>query len=136
MRAGVPERGGEQQQDPLAEYDGEGCLVALNLFAQVHNVLLQRGIQELREAYPAATIAYADYFAVYLQMLGDERKLGFDGDGEGGAALAKACCGVGGGKYNVDLDRMCGAPGRRSAPGRVGLSAGTGSTSRSTPTGF
>ncbi|EAZ23725.1 hypothetical protein OsJ_07429 [Oryza sativa Japonica Group] len=33
-----------------AAYDGNGCLVGLNLFAQMHNVLLQQGIRELRRS--------------------------------------------------------------------------------------
>ncbi|VAH07184.1 unnamed protein product [Triticum turgidum subsp. durum] len=35
-----------------------------------------------------------------------------DGDGcLGGAALRRACCGAGGGEYNFDHNRLCGAPG-------------------------
>ncbi|KAF0936136.1 hypothetical protein E2562_038862 [Oryza meyeriana var. granulata] len=92
-----------------AAYDGNGCLVGLNLFAQMHNVLLQQGIRELRRSYPAATIAYADYFNAYVRMLEGAREMGFDG-----AAVTKACCSAGGGdgsKYNFDMERMCGAPG-------------------------
>jgi phospholipase/lecithinase/hemolysin len=93
------------EKDPAA-YDGSGCLIGLNLFAQMHNVMLQQGIRELRESYPSATISYADYFSAYVQMIRDASKMGFDG-----AALTKACCGAGAGAYNVDVDRMCGAPG-------------------------
>ncbi|KAF0933582.1 hypothetical protein E2562_018826 [Oryza meyeriana var. granulata] len=92
-----------------AAYDGNGCLVGLNLFAQMHNVLLQQGIRELRRSYPAATIAYADYFNAYVRMLEGAREMGFDG-----SAVTKACCSAGGGdgsKYNFDMERMCGAPG-------------------------
>ncbi|CAN6238430.1 unnamed protein product [Urochloa humidicola] len=93
------------ETDPAA-YDANGCLAALNLFSQMHNVLLQQGIRELRRDYPGATIAYADYFYAYVRMLRDAGKAGFDE-----AAVTKACCGAGGGAYNVDMDRMCGAPG-------------------------
>ncbi|XP_025822125.1 acetylajmalan esterase-like [Panicum hallii] len=93
------------EKDPAA-YDGNGCLAALNLFAQMHNVLLQQGIRELRRSYPGATIAYADYFYAYVRMLRDAGETGFD---EG--ALTRACCGAGAGAYNFDMDRMCGAPG-------------------------
>ncbi|KAM0880102.1 hypothetical protein ACQ4PT_033803 [Festuca glaucescens] len=89
-----------------ASYDGNGCLIGLNLFAQMHNVLLQQGIRELRQMYPSATIAYADYFTAYVQMLRGASKMGFDA-----ASAFKACCGAGGGAYNVDVDRMCGATG-------------------------
>ncbi|CAL4887111.1 unnamed protein product [Urochloa decumbens] len=93
------------ETDPAA-YDANGCLAALNLFSQMHNVMLQQGIRELRRDYPGATIAYADYFYAYVRMLRDAGKTGFDE-----AAVTKACCGAGGGAYNVDMDRMCGAPG-------------------------
>ena len=89
-----------------AAYDANGCLAALNLFAQMHNVLLQQGIRELRRSYTSATISYADYFYAYVRMLRDAGKTGFD---EG--ARTEACCGAGGGAYNFDMDRMCGAPG-------------------------
>ncbi|KQK00237.1 hypothetical protein BRADI_3g48097v3 [Brachypodium distachyon] len=93
------------EKDPAA-YDGNGCLIGLNFFAQMHNVALQRGIRELRGAYPDATISYADYFSAYVRLLRDAGRMGFDS-----AAATKACCGVGRGAYNVDMDRMCGAPG-------------------------
>jgi phospholipase/lecithinase/hemolysin len=93
------------EKDP-APYDTNGCLAGLNLFAQMHNVLLQEQIRELRVEYPAATIAYADYFYAYVQMLKDAGKTGFDK-----GSVTKACCGAGGGAYNVDMDRMCGASG-------------------------
>ena len=72
----------------------------------MHNVLLQQGIRELRRSYTSATISYADYFYAYVRMLRDAGKTGLD---EG--ARTKACCGAGGGAYNFDMDRMCGAPG-------------------------
>ncbi|XP_004955062.1 acetylajmalan esterase [Setaria italica] len=93
------------ETDPAA-YDANGCLMSLNLFAQMHNVLLQQEIRELRRSYPSATIAYADYFYAYVRMLRDAGKTGFD---EG--AVTKACCGAGGGEYNFNMERMCGAPG-------------------------
>jgi phospholipase/lecithinase/hemolysin len=89
-----------------SSYDGNGCLIGLNLFAQMHNVLLQQGIRELRRMYPSATIAYADYFTAYVQMLRSASTMGFNA-----TSAFKACCGAGGGAYNVDMDRMCGATG-------------------------
>ncbi|KAG2635971.1 acetylajmalan esterase-like [Panicum virgatum] len=93
------------ETDPAA-YDATGCLAALNLFSQMHNVLQQQGIQELRRSYPGATVAYDDYFYAYVRMLRDAGEAGFD---EG--ARTRACCGAGGVAYNFDMDRMCGAPG-------------------------
>ncbi|TVU29368.1 hypothetical protein EJB05_20932, partial [Eragrostis curvula] len=93
------------EKDPKA-YDANGCLVGLNTFAQMHNAELQKGIKRLRALYPAAKIAYADYFGAYVQMLRNATEMGFDK-----GSVTRACCGTGGGKHNVDLDRMCGSPG-------------------------
>ncbi|TVU29428.1 hypothetical protein EJB05_20993, partial [Eragrostis curvula] len=98
------------EKDPAA-YDANGCLTGLNFFAQMHNVLLQEVIRELRASYPNAKIAYADYFYAYVQMLKDAGKTGFDK-----GSVMKACCGTGGGAYNVDMDRMCGSPGTTVCP--------------------
>ena len=57
-------------------YDGNGCLIGLNLFAQMRNVLLLQGIRELRQLYPSTTIAYADYFNSFLSLLKGAPALG------------------------------------------------------------
>uniref|UniRef100_A0A0D3F7B8 Esterase n=1 Tax=Oryza barthii TaxID=65489 RepID=A0A0D3F7B8_9ORYZ len=69
-----------------AAYDARGCLVALNLFAALHNAWLRRAVGELRRAYRgAAVVAYADYSAAYAATLDGAAALGFDerraGDG-------------------------------------------------------
>ncbi|KAM3410362.1 hypothetical protein ACQJBY_002521 [Aegilops geniculata] len=92
---------------PASLRDGDGCLVSFNVLARAHNERLRRAIGELRRSYPDATVAYADYFAAYVDILRDAPRLGFDG----GAALRGACCGAGGGEYNFDSNRLCGAPG-------------------------
>jgi phospholipase/lecithinase/hemolysin len=89
-----------------SSYDGYGCLVSFNLVARVHNACLRRAVGELRRSYPRAMVAYADYFAAYLDILGDPSRFGF----EGGAAPLSACCGAGG-AYNFVSGRLCGAPG-------------------------
>ncbi|XP_062217761.1 acetylajmalan esterase-like [Phragmites australis] len=91
--------------EPIA-YDDDGCLAALNVFAELHNARLQGAVADLRRSYPRATIAYADYYAAYVRILREARALGFDA-----ARTRTACCGAGGGPYNFDVDRMCGAPG-------------------------
>ncbi|KAL5212741.1 hypothetical protein ABZP36_023588 [Zizania latifolia] len=98
--------------DPSA-YDGQGCLDALNLFARLHDAWLRRAVLELRRAYPGATVAYADYFAAYVELLGEARAAehGFDR-----RVAMRACCGAAageaaGGAYGFDLRAMCGAPG-------------------------
>ncbi|KAE8818079.1 acetylajmalan esterase-like [Hordeum vulgare] len=93
--------------NPASLRDSYGCLVSFNLLARAHNERLQRAVAELRRSYPDATVAYADYFAAYLEILGHAPRFGF----EGGAALRRACCGAGGGAYNFESNRLCGAPG-------------------------
>ncbi|KAL5200220.1 hypothetical protein ABZP36_021423 [Zizania latifolia] len=88
------------------DYDSMGCLKELNLFAAKHNARLQRAIaDELRPSYPAASVAYADYFNSFLSLLSAAESLGFDA-----SSARKACCGAGG-EYNYDRRRMCGAEG-------------------------
>ncbi|KAL6899637.1 hypothetical protein ACP4OV_006295 [Aristida adscensionis] len=100
--------------EPVA-YDGDGCLVALNVFAELHNARLREAVEALRRAYPGAAIAYADYFAAYAGVLREAAALGLDP-----AAARAACCGAGGGAYNFEVGRMCGAPGTSvcAEPGR------------------
>jgi phospholipase/lecithinase/hemolysin len=88
----------------LLVYDLDGCLAVLNAFAELQNVRLREAVKGLRASYPAATIAYADYFGAYLRVLREARALGFDP-----AKTRTACCGAG--AYNFDVGRMCGAPG-------------------------
>ncbi|XP_006656415.1 acetylajmalan esterase-like [Oryza brachyantha] len=89
-----------------SDYDSMGCLRELNLFAGKHNARLQSAIaDELRPSYPAASIAYADYFNSFLALLASADSLGFDA-----SSARKACCGAGG-EYNYDWRRMCGAEG-------------------------
>ncbi|KAG8074801.1 hypothetical protein GUJ93_ZPchr0006g45119 [Zizania palustris] len=60
-----------------ADYDSMGCLKELNLFAAKHNARLQRAIaDELRPSYPAASVAYADYFNSFLSLLSAAESLG------------------------------------------------------------
>ncbi|BAF09280.1 GDSL esterase/lipase At5g03980 [Oryza sativa Japonica Group] len=100
-----------------AAYDARGCLVALNLFAALHNAWLRRAVGELRRAYRgAAVVAYADYSAAYAATLDGAAALGFDE-----RRVFRACCGKGGGgAYGFDVRAMCGAPGTAACadPGR------------------
>lgn len=90
-----------------SDYDATGCLRELNRFAAKHNARLRRAIaDELRPSYPAAAVAYADYFNSFLALLDAAGELGFDA-----GSARRACCGAGGGEYNYDPRRMCGAEG-------------------------
>ncbi|KAL6873689.1 hypothetical protein ACP4OV_013771 [Aristida adscensionis] len=92
-----------------SDYDSLGCIRKLNHFADKHNDRLRRAVADLRPAYPDAAIAYADYFNSLLDLLRNASSLGFDA-----GSTRKACCGAGGGEYNFDMARMCGAVGTTS----------------------
>ncbi|KAK2630710.1 hypothetical protein QOZ80_6AG0549720 [Eleusine coracana subsp. coracana] len=89
-----------------SDYDSMGCLRDMNLFAAKHNARLQRAVASLRSSYPNASIAYADYYNSFLELLSNATTLGFDA-----ASTRKACCGAGGGDFNFDWTTMCGAEG-------------------------
>ncbi|KAL6603574.1 hypothetical protein ACP70R_043935 [Stipagrostis hirtigluma subsp. patula] len=89
-----------------SDYDSMGCLRELNAFAAKHNAHLRRAVAALRAAYPAASVAYADYFNSLLALLHNASSLGFDA-----GSTRKACCGAGGGAYNFDWTKMCGVEG-------------------------
>ncbi|XP_068636159.1 acetylajmalan esterase-like [Aristolochia californica] len=89
-----------------SDYDERRCLKHFNEFAQLHNDLLQRSLQSLREEFPNVNILYADYYNAALEILDNASTyLGFDE-----SSLLKACCGAGG-DYNFNATRMCGSPG-------------------------
>ncbi|KAF9612173.1 hypothetical protein IFM89_038361 [Coptis chinensis] len=86
------------------DYDANGCLSWLNEFSQFHNQLLQSELNRLREAHPHATIIFADYYNVAMELYQFPNQLGFTG-----RALT-ACCG-GGGTYNYNVSAKCGDQG-------------------------
>ncbi|KAL5986173.1 hypothetical protein ACLOJK_028167 [Asimina triloba] len=57
-----------QSKDP-ASYDENKCLKDFNEFAMLHNDHLQVAIKELREEFPNALIAYADYYNALLEII-------------------------------------------------------------------
>ncbi|XP_059650195.1 acetylajmalan esterase-like [Cornus florida] len=85
-------------------YDEHHCLKALNDFSTYHNDHLQKAIEELKQEYPNAIIAYGDYFNIFIWLFQNTEYLGFNATN-----VLKACCGTGG-DYNFDPTRMCGAP--------------------------
>ncbi|KAL5204241.1 hypothetical protein ABZP36_009112 [Zizania latifolia] len=88
-----------------SDYDERGCLKSYNSFAEYHNDQLMAAIDNLRKANSDTSIVYADYYGAFMHLLEKAYLLGFE---EG--SLFKACCGTGG-KYNFDMNLMCGAAG-------------------------
>ncbi|KAF0892747.1 hypothetical protein E2562_017710 [Oryza meyeriana var. granulata] len=88
------------------DYDAEtGCLTSFNELAEQHNSALNHVLDELRRAHPGTAIVYADYYRAVTDIAASPRRYGF-----GGEPLF-ACCGGGGGPYNVNLTARCGDEG-------------------------
>ncbi|KAF9598467.1 hypothetical protein IFM89_027901 [Coptis chinensis] len=58
------------------DYDPNGCLKWLNEFTQFHNNLLQNELNRLRVMHPHATIIYADYYNVGMELYSFPIQLG------------------------------------------------------------
>ncbi|TKW14158.1 hypothetical protein SEVIR_5G149100v4 [Setaria viridis] len=91
-----------------ADYEPDtGCLRGLNRLSREHNRQLRQALARLRGRRPGARIVYADFYAPIADFAAAPVRYGFDGtDG-----ALRACCGGGGGRYNVNLSMACGMPG-------------------------
>ncbi|BAS94803.1 GDSL esterase/lipase At5g45910 [Oryza sativa Japonica Group] len=87
------------------DYDGLGCLGALNGVAKRHNMMLRVALGRLRGKYPHAKIIFADFYQPIIQVMRNPSHFGFASDG-----LLKACCGTGG-TYNFNVSSACALPG-------------------------
>ncbi|KAL5230079.1 hypothetical protein ABZP36_028855 [Zizania latifolia] len=88
------------------DYDGLGCLRAVNRVAMRHNTLLRAAIGSLRGEHPQAKIVLADFYRPIIRVLRDPDRFGI----AAGEAL-KACCGAGAGAYNWNGSATCAMPG-------------------------
>uniref|UniRef100_A0A0D3HD93 Esterase n=1 Tax=Oryza barthii TaxID=65489 RepID=A0A0D3HD93_9ORYZ len=85
-----------------ADYDPDtGCDARFNKLAEVHNRELTRMLRQLRRAFPAAAVHYADFYRPVTAIITSPAKYGF-----GDTPLA-ACCGGGGNPYNFDFAAFC-----------------------------
>uniref|UniRef100_A0A0E0M7B0 GDSL esterase/lipase n=1 Tax=Oryza punctata TaxID=4537 RepID=A0A0E0M7B0_ORYPU len=88
------------------DYDSEtGCLTSFNELAELHNRALNHALDELRRAHPGTVIVYADLYRAVTDIAVSPRRYGF------GCGPLFACCGGGGGPYNVRLAARCGDEG-------------------------
>ncbi|BAS94802.1 Os05g0506700 [Oryza sativa Japonica Group] len=87
------------------DYDGLGCLRAINSVAKRHNTLLRAALVRLRRKYPHAKIIFADFYQPIIRVTQEPRRFGFGADG-----VLKACCGTGG-VYNWNASATCAMPG-------------------------
>ncbi|KAG8068097.1 hypothetical protein GUJ93_ZPchr0005g15348 [Zizania palustris] len=87
------------------DYDGLGCLRAVNRVTRRHNALLRAAIDRLRGKHPHAKIILADFFKPIIRILRNPGRFGIAaGD------VLRACCGVGG-AYNWNGSAICAMPG-------------------------
>ncbi|XP_040384335.1 GDSL esterase/lipase At1g28590-like [Oryza brachyantha] len=87
------------------DYDPEtGCDARFNHLAELHNRALIRMLRQLRRAFPAVAVHYADYYRPVTAIVASPAKHGF------GERPLVACCGGGGNAYNFDFAAFCGSP--------------------------
>jgi phospholipase/lecithinase/hemolysin len=99
-----------------ADYEPDtGCLKALNALSREHNRQLRQALARLRRGRSPAEgvrVVYADFYSPVADFAAAPGRYGFDGtDG-----ALRACCGGGGGRYNVNLSMACGTPGVSACP--------------------
>ncbi|KAI3764924.1 hypothetical protein L2E82_14941 [Cichorium intybus] len=83
------------------QYDNStGCIIMLNKFAEYHNELLQKKLNQIRELHPEVNILYADYYNAAMQFFLSPKKYGFTN------GALKSCCG-GGGPFNYNPSIEC-----------------------------
>ncbi|KAG8044096.1 hypothetical protein GUJ93_ZPchr1454g28948 [Zizania palustris] len=87
------------------DYDVHGCHKGVNMLSQQHNSLLHERVARIRSGHPYTRIIAAQHYRPIISFLQNPDHFGFNGD-----ETLMACCGAGG-RYNVDLMRLCGQPG-------------------------
>ncbi|KAK1357917.1 hypothetical protein POM88_051173 [Heracleum sosnowskyi] len=86
----------------ITDRDEIGCVGSVNDLSNIHNKILQQNLRGLREQFPGAVIAYADYNNAYRYVMKN-------GGDYGITQLYKACCGAGPGEYNFNILAPCGS---------------------------
>lgn len=89
--------------EPGEEKDDIGCVKSINDKSYAHNIALQNKLQEFRNQYPHATIAFADYYNAYRTVMQNPAKFGFK-------ERFNVCCGAGEGPYDFSVFETCGTP--------------------------
>lgn len=84
--------------------DNDSCIAFYNSLVDLHNSHLQQRIVQLRGELSMNSLVMFDAYAVYLDAIRHPSKYGV-------MYPFMACCGAGGGKYNVDLQVPCGKKG-------------------------
>ncbi|KAF0892755.1 hypothetical protein E2562_017718, partial [Oryza meyeriana var. granulata] len=88
-----------------ADYDPEsGCNAWFNDLAELHNRALIRMLRQLRRAFPAAAVHYADFYLPVTAIVASPAKYDF------GERPLVACCGGGGNAYNFTFAAFCSSP--------------------------
>ncbi|KAL5228083.1 hypothetical protein ABZP36_016348 [Zizania latifolia] len=87
------------------DYDVHGCHKGVNMLSQRHNSLLRERVAGIRSGHPYARIVTAEHYRPIVSFLQNPDHFGFNGN-----ETLVACCGTGG-RYNVNLTRLCGQRG-------------------------
>ncbi|XP_022736757.1 GDSL esterase/lipase At3g48460-like [Durio zibethinus] len=87
---------------PSDDRDDIGCVKSVNNQSDMHNLVLQSKLSDLRRQFPQAVIVYADYWNAYRMVMKNPGKYGFK-------ESFKACCGTGD-PYNFEVFNTCGNP--------------------------
>ncbi|KAF5945218.1 hypothetical protein HYC85_015446 [Camellia sinensis] len=89
---------------PPLHRDKHGCSAIINAAVMIHNEILQAKIENFQRRYPSHSIIYADFFKAFLTILMNPSKYHFQ-------EHFKACCGTGGGEFNINPKLLCGSHG-------------------------
>lgn len=85
----------------MSTVDPHGCLATVNEAVETTNSLIRSGLKDLRSKHPDATIIYADLYTILKDLIVNGTSYGFK-------ETFKACCGAGGGAYNLNPNVSCG----------------------------
>uniref|UniRef100_A0A0C9S7M8 TSA: Wollemia nobilis Ref_Wollemi_Transcript_13169_1560 transcribed RNA sequence n=1 Tax=Wollemia nobilis TaxID=56998 RepID=A0A0C9S7M8_9CONI len=86
------------------DFDRNGCSISYNSAVRYYNNLLRRQLAALRAKLKGATIVYVNTYDIVYDFFANPSKYGFK-------QTTRACCGVGGGKYNYMNSLECAATG-------------------------
>lgn len=89
---------------PIEEQDEYGCFAAFNDLADLHNSRLEELLQQLSDELPAGNWTLFDANSIFKAAIQHPDRYGIKYN-------RRACCGVGRGEYNFNVNILCGKTG-------------------------